>query len=370
MDLTKLNGNIKNITMKNSLIIGACLLGQLCAYSQKIDSKSVVFPELRENQLNYQVSQDIFNNTIQKSGSFCVELVFHVVYTDSTDASENIPDHELESFVEILNENYNNLNAHSIRPVFGNIAANAEIQFNIAQIIRVETDLAPFSMPDALKSVSTGGSDAVDPENYANIWIGDISGMGGILGYAYLPTSMVVGQWLDGVVIMPEGLTNDSVVLTREMGHYLGLENLWGDGSDCNTNDGIPDTPGSYDGTYLNCDVDVNSCNDGFSGSGVDLPDMYENFMSNSSCGNLFTQGQVDVMRSVLLNERASLAIDCATVSIEEEIFEEKKVERTLYYNLLGEIIEEPVIDNVVNQMYLKVEYYQDGTWKSYKVIR
>ena len=102
--------------------------------------------------------------------------------------------------------------------------------------------------------------------------------------------------------------------VTHEVGHYLGLRHIWGDG-DCNEQDGVADTPNADAESNFDCDDTKNTCTDNI--GGVDLPDMIENFMDYSSetCQNSFTQGQIDIMRSVLENERDSL-IDNGVLSI------------------------------------------------------
>ncbi|MBK8503408.1 MAG: hypothetical protein IPL46_15030 [Saprospiraceae bacterium] len=88
-----------------------------------------------------------------------------------------------------------------------------------------------------------------DPNKYLNIWIAaSIEG----LGYAYLPTpSTLPSPDEDGVVILTEAFGgpnsgasapfNLGRTVTHEVGHFLGLDHIWGDG--CQVDDGITDTP-------------------------------------------------------------------------------------------------------------------------------
>jgi PKD repeat protein len=97
------------------------------------------------------------------------------------------------------------------------------------------------------------------------------------------------------------GIYDEGNTLTHEMGHYLGLVHIWGDGG-CGANDGISDTPlmsSSYVG-YQSCND--NTCPDlpGSCGS----KDMYMNYMSYASdaCMYMFTSEQADVMYQTAVN--------------------------------------------------------------------
>ncbi len=81
--------------------------------------------------------------------------------------------------------------------------------------------------------------------------------------------------------------------LTHEMGHYLGLNHIWGRSEACNSDDGIADTPLTSEAHY-GCLSEAKSC-----GS----PDMVMNFMdySDDSCMYMFTKGQCHYMRQYVL---------------------------------------------------------------------
>ena len=85
--------------------------------------------------------------------------------------------------------------------------------------------------------------------------------------------------------------------MTHELGHWLGLRHIWGDG-DCTADDYCNDTP-LADASHSGCPTD-NSCTD----SPIDYNDMVQNYMDYSydACMNLFTEDQKTRMRTVLLN--------------------------------------------------------------------
>ncbi len=92
----------------------------------------------------------------------------------------------------------------------------------------------------------------------------------------------------------------------HEVGHYLGLRHIWGDG-DCTAQDGIDDTPNADAQSNSDCDTTKNTCIDNI--LGMDLPDMVENYMDYSAenCQNTFTAGQALLINGVLELQRYDL---------------------------------------------------------------
>ncbi|MEM9982931.1 MAG: M43 family zinc metalloprotease, partial [Bacteroidota bacterium] len=90
---------------------------------------------------------------------------------------------------------------------------------------------------------------------------------------------------------------NAGRTLTHEIGHFLGLRHIWGDGlrSQCES-DFVDDTPSQQ--------TDNDGCPNFPQPSCGNTSDMFMNYMdyTNDVCMNLFTQGQVDRMVTVLDN--------------------------------------------------------------------
>lgn len=192
--------------------------------------------------------------------------------------------------------------------------------------------LLQFTSLDLMKFDESGGHDAWPTDRYLNIWVCDMASPtlpGAILGFAYPPVG--APNWpagssgtaeTDGVVIQYQALGRDNPTPgfmgidrgrtgTHEVGHYLGLRHIWGDG-DCTMDDGIADTPVAATASQQTCDYTKNECVDEpiqCTGQVIDYPDMIEDFMdySTESCMNMFTHGQIDIMRSMLLGPRSGL---------------------------------------------------------------
>jgi hypothetical protein len=260
----------------------------------------------------------------------------------------------VEDQIRVLNEDYNHLNADTVdlREAFHDIAGNADIHFELAQIVRVQTselfeiDVLGGDLLSNLKSDATGGSNAWDTDHYLNIWVCKIQPttifglqIGQILGFAFPPAGLAhwpadsnaPTQGEDGVAIdfrafgsnnpntieLP-GSTDNLIVRGRtpvhEVGHYLGLRHIWGDGglfgpNDCAQSDGVDDTPFASAQSEFDCDKTKNSCEQVELFFNEDPLDLVENYMDYSSeeCMNMFTKGQVEIMRGVLMGPRSGL---------------------------------------------------------------
>ncbi len=278
-----------------------------------------------------------------------IRTVFHVVYTKP---AENLDDSVILAQLQTLNEDYRRLNADTVntRSIFHPFTADAGIEFVLADtdpdgnpttgITRTSSTTAFFGFDDA-KFASTGGIDAWDTKSYLNIWICNLFGGFGVLGFAY-PPAVPLANWgtqnpnadstKQGVVlhysavgpknpapIAPEADGGRSA--THEVGHYLGLRHIWGDdqggifggsfkceGDVDGGSDGIDDTPDATVASQQTCNYNANTCPD--PNMDQDYPDQIENYMdySDDACLNMFTKGQVDLMRTVIELYRPGIA--------------------------------------------------------------
>lgn len=223
------------------------------------------------------------------NGSIQIPVVFHIIYR--TDA-ENISLAQIQSQVDALNDdfNLNNAGRNTIPAEFAAVESDVGISYVLEQVIRTFSSKRSWRPDDSMKFVSP----VVNPEQFLNIWV--VNNMpyrgGNILGYAQFPGG---NRATDGIVLDRRftGVTQYSLgqTATHEVGHYLNLRHIWGDGG-CGATDFVADTPDA-DGPSRGCPTypDV-SCG---------TTDMTMNFMdySNDVCLNMFSNGQTDRMMSV-----------------------------------------------------------------------
>lgn len=213
-------------------------------------------PELRakftENEnLTKQFANDLALGKVLADGTVEIPVVVNVLYRTS---AENISDAQIASQIATLNNDFGGTNADvsKIPAEFATVAAgDTKIRFRLDRVVRKSTTVRSWKTNDAMKKSSTKGQDAYQPSKYFNIWV--VGDMGGVLGYATFPES--AGLWNDGVVIAGKYFGNTSSApynlgrtATHEVGHYLNLRHIWGDGN-CAT-DYVDDTPTQQDKNF------------------------------------------------------------------------------------------------------------------------
>ena len=247
---------------------------------------------------------------------YTLPIVFHVVYRTAT---ENISTAQILSQLQILNEDFARLNADTINTPAGfrPAAANTGIQFCLATRDpqgNSTTGIVRYSYPSGTNFTTSYVDGTIkpatiwNPEQYFNFWIVPLSGS--ILGYAQFPVSSLPGLSgsasanTDGVVCLHtsigrppanpfSGTYNAGRTATHEVGHYLGLRHIWGDGG-CSVDDYCGDTPAS-DAANYGCPTTHVSCG---------TVDMVQNYMdyTDDACMNIFTANQRTRMRTVMEN--------------------------------------------------------------------
>lgn len=256
---------------------------------------------------------------------YTIPVVVHIVYRT---AAENVTDAQVQSQIDVLNEDYRLLNADHVNTpsLFAGLKADAEIQFCLAKtdptgasttgITRTVTTKTSFGTNDAVKSASTGGKAPWNTAAYLNLWVCNIGG--GILGYAQFPGGPAS---TDGVVIdyryfgrggSAVAPFNKGRTATHEVGHWLNLYHIWGDdGTACTGSDNVADTPNQADENYGCPTFPTASCSN--------TSDMYMNYMdyTDDACMYMFSAGQATRMRALFATggARAGLLTSngCAT---------------------------------------------------------
>ena len=232
-------------------------------------------------------------------GVINIPVYFHVVYSN---ASENVSDTQIADQMKVLNDDFRKANndINQVPSEFSGVAADSEITFTYAGTFRHQNSKTSWGTNNTVKTTYP----PITPETHLNIWVCDIGG--GILGYAQFPGG---SSSTDGVVLLYSSLPggsaapyNEGRTATHEVGHYLNLRHIWGDGR-CRQDDFVADTPTS-DGANYGCpSYPTVNCKS---------TDMTMNYMdyTDDACMYMFSEGQKSRMRAIFASGgiRESLA--------------------------------------------------------------
>jgi hypothetical protein len=302
---------MKKITL---LMLAFFCVGALFAQERECSTmENLEYRKQQDPQLEARMQQieDYTRTRIQQGSTesisgniITIPVVVHVIYNNS---NENISDAQIQSQIDVMNEDFRRTNADADNT--WSQAADTEIQFCLATvdengnattgITRKSSSTSAWGTNDAMKRASSGGVNPWNASEYLNMWVCNIGG--GILGYAQFPGGSAA---TDGVVMGPQYFGSSAKgtgfylsapfdlgrTTTHEIGHYLNLRHIWGD-ANCG-NDFVSDTP-THQTSNGGCPTGKVSC-----GS----TDMVQNYMdyTNDSCMNLYTAGQKARMRAVL----------------------------------------------------------------------
>jgi hypothetical protein len=247
------------------------------------------------------------NRSISTAGTviYKIPVVFHVIHTYGT---ENISKAQILDAVDIMNKSFQKLNPDTgmVIPLFQPIFADCQIEL-------VLPNVDPFGnctdgITRTYSPLTASASDNVKalvgwPSNkYFNIWV--VKNIeSGAAGYAYYPG---ISAAIDGVVIRHDyvggigtssGSNYTERSLTHEVGHWLDLPHTWGStnspgiASNCNSDDGISDTPNTIGTSDFSCNTAQSTCG---------AIDNVQNYMDYASCHYMFTEGQKMAMHAAL----------------------------------------------------------------------
>ncbi|MDX1904320.1 MAG: GEVED domain-containing protein [Thermonemataceae bacterium] len=309
--------------MKKILSIGFAALLATASYGQRVCHSMEVLAEQKQhdheleqrmNEIERVTENYIRNGSSYQNqrvtGTVTIPVVVHVIY-NSSKTQENISAAQIQSQIDVLNEDYRKLNADrtKVPSLFSSLASDTEIQFVLATttptgaattgITRKSSTKTSWGTNDAMKKSSQGGVDPWDATRYLNIWVCNIGN--GILGYAQFPGGSTA---TDGVVISPQYFGSSAKgsgfylsapfdkgrTGTHEVGHWLNLRHIWGDAS-CG-NDFVTDTPTQQTSNYGCPTFPKASCSN--------TSDMFMNYMdyTDDACMYMFSTGQKDRMRA------------------------------------------------------------------------
>lgn len=226
------------------------------------------------------------------AGAITIPVIVNIL----EDPAHPVTQNHIDTQIAILNADFNNSNSNtnSVPSEFASLVANVNITYTLAGVVSKPSSKATWGTNDAMKDSSQGGIDATDSSTYLNIWVCEIGG--GILGYAQFPGGTAE---TDGVVIGSDyfgentagGVYGHGRTATHEVGHWLNLRHIWGDGR-CRQDDFVADTPSSDRANYACPQYPTVHCKSA---------DMTMNYMDYvyDDCMYMFTEGQNDRMRTL-----------------------------------------------------------------------
>lgn len=335
---------------------------QKITLSQRIANPQQIGGLVFEQNLQKKINQKQIENSLARTEAeiYQIPVIVHIVHNgERLGKGANISAAQVYSQIEVLNEDFNRKNLDSLNTplAYQSIAVSAKIEFVLAtvspdgKILREagierinseQSDWDLFAFKEEILPKSSW-----NPDLYFNLWTADLNGS--TFGLAQFPSlSGLEGlenkenrAETDGVIIRYRNFGSIQKVNTKqleigqpynlgrttthEVAHFLGLLHTWGDG-DCDLDDFCEDTPrceGEFYANSLNCAAPT-QCQE---------PRMIQNYMdySDDACMNLFTQNQVDRMRTVLENSprRKELLSSTTAQAVQRGVLADFQVNKT-----------------------------------------
>lgn len=322
------------------------------------------------NWFNEQIEQ-FKKRQGKQQATYVIPVIVHVIYgatTTPVGSYPNISQNQINSQIAVLNADFagTGLNANQLASTaFSAIgAANTNISFCLAQldpqgfplnepgIHRVSYVANAWTNPTSPNSIAAfmnlmngtiKPATIWDPSRYLNIWVSDVNINIGILGYATFPPgtplsglSGVGSQSNDGVWVWARSFGSSGTLqspynkgrtASHEIGHWLGLRHIGGDGNnnisgDCNATDFCADTPpqrgGFAGGQYgQNYGAPTYPCHQGVCTAAAN-GDMFMNFMDyvdDPSC-YMFTPDQRLRMQTAMATSPLRVSLTASSNSL------------------------------------------------------
>lgn len=273
------------------------------SWFEKHPELKVYFDQLQE-QARFNDSVQSQSGHLERSSAvaiYTIPIVFHILHQGG---AENISDAQVIDAVDILNRDFNKLNADTSNVVlpFKTLIGDTKFVFQLAtkdpngictnSIIR-HYDVNTNWIGDVSDYQYTW-----NPTRYLNFYVVK-SISSGAAGYTYLPGSGIPSA-LDAIVILSSyvgsigsGNTGSSRALTHEVGHWFNLPHVWGwtnqPGVACG-DDGVSDTPITKG--FTSCSLNnTKICNPA-------IDENIQNYMDYAFCQVMFTKGQSSRMQN------------------------------------------------------------------------
>ena len=271
-----------------------------CAAYDVLEEQLKQDPSLRERMDNIEAFTSRFANTPESqrllaSGIIEIPVVVNVLYKT---AAQNISQAQIQSQIDVLNEDYGGTNAdHNLTSTYNSVkSGDIRVRFVLDHIVRKSTSKTSWGTNDGMKK-SAQGITPSSPTTKLNLWVCNLGG--GILGYAQFPGG---SSATDGVVIDDNALGrtgtaaapfNKGRTATHEVGHWLNLRHIWGD-ANCG-NDLVGDTP-LHNAANFGCPAagHKSTC----TGKPVEMTMNYMDY-TDDACMYMFSVGQKTRMQAV-----------------------------------------------------------------------
>jgi Pregnancy-associated plasma protein-A len=270
-----------------------------CSSNDVLEEQLKADPSLRQRMDNIEdFTQRVAAHPEQYrlvNGIVEIPVVFNVLYRTT---AENISLAQLQSQIDVLNEDYAGTNAdHNLTTTYNSVKADAiGVRFVLDVVNRRSTTKTSWTTNDAMKKSAQGIAPS-SPTTKLNIWVCNMGG--GILGYAQFPGGAAA---TDGVVLdnNATGRTGTAAApfdkgrtATHEVGHWLNLRHIWGDAT-CGS-DLVTDTP-THNTSNFGCPAagHLSTC----SGTPVEMTMNYMDY-TDDACMYMFSNGQKSRMLAV-----------------------------------------------------------------------
>lgn len=347
----------KTIMAKNSNPNNGIIRCATVEYEQFLQEKNP--KRLKETQFETWLSPLITKYKAMRSQSktvatiITVPVVVHVIHNgEAIGVAPNITDAQVQSQITVLNQDFRKMMGTRGGLSTNLDAADVEIEFILA---KVDPNGNPTNGIDRINSGQSSWYDVEidetlkpatiwDPAQYMNMWSVKFTSVD-ILGYAQFPdASGLTGLNASGGPAHTDGVVSSYDVfgssdfstsfllaapydkgrtMTHEVGHFLGLRHIWGDGTgdeagnkpDCNATDYCADTPQAgwehYScGVFDTCPTKTGN-------------DMVENYMdyTNDECMNIFTRDQKARIVVIMNNAARRSSLKTSTKGTAIQIF-------------------------------------------------
>lgn len=291
---------------------GAVVTTRQCGASDVLNMQMAADPEMRNRRTAIEQATRKFVDSKEArlvNGVLEIPVVVNVLYRTS---AENISQAQIQSQIDVLNEDFGNTNADRFNtPLeFQDEQTTVGFRFVLAAVNRKSSTKKSWSLNDDMKRSSKGGIDPTTPSQNLNIWVvNKMTYLGGtILGYAQFPggspatDGVVIGYNFFGRTGTVSAPFNKGRTATHEVGHWMNLNHIWGDAT-CG-NDNVGDTP-PHNAANYGCPSypHKSTC----SGTPNEMTMNYMDY-TDDACMYMFSNGQSDRMKATFFAANAPRA--------------------------------------------------------------